>query len=86
MLVLLFRKESHISFYFSVWAAIRLESNIFLGGFKVHVTYTFGAITWVYLYIDIFGNIIAGNTIYLSHFLLSLVYATIENVWMCWYN
>ena len=53
VLVLLFRRESHISFYFSVWAVIRLESNIFLGGFKVHVTYTIGAITWVYLYIYI---------------------------------
>ena len=52
-----FRRESHISFYFSVWAVIRLESGIFLGGFKVHVTYTFGAITWVYLYICIFENI-----------------------------
>ena len=54
VLVLLFRRESHISFYFSVWAVIRLESSIFLGGFKVHVTYTFGAITWVYLYICIY--------------------------------
>ena len=81
MLVLLFRRESHISFYFSVWAVIRLESNIFLGGFKVHVTYTLGAITWVYyIYICIFENIIAGNSIYLSHFLLCLVYATIECV------
>ena len=34
--MLLFRKESHISFYFSVCAVIRLESNILLGGFKVH--------------------------------------------------
>ena len=50
VLVLLFRRESHISFYFSVWAVIRLESNIFLGGFKVHVTYTIGANSWVYLY------------------------------------
>ena len=44
------RKESHISFYVSVWAVIRLESNILLGGFKVHVTYILNAITWEYLY------------------------------------
>ena len=86
MLVLLFGRESHIFFCFSVWAVIRLESVVIVGGFKVHVTYTYGAITRVYLYIYIFGKIIAGNTIYLSHFLLCLVYATIENVWMCWYD
>ena len=49
VLVLLSRKESHISLYVSVWAVIRLESNILLGGFKVHVTYILNAITWEYL-------------------------------------
>ena len=43
-------KESRISFYVSVWAVIRLESNILLGGFKVHVTYILNAITWEYCY------------------------------------
>ena len=57
VLVLLSRKESHISIYVSVWAVIRLESNILLGGFKVHVTYILNAITGnIYI-----GNINSGN-------------------------
>ena len=52
----------------------------------MHVTYTYGAITGVYLYIYAFGKIIAGNTIYLSPSYSVLVYATIENVCMCWYD
>ena len=57
VLVLLSRKESHISIYISVWAVIRLESNILLGGFKVHVTYILNAITGnIYI-----GNINSGN-------------------------
>ena len=56
MLVLLFGKESHIFFCFSVWAVIRLKSVVIVGGFKVHVTYTYGAITRVYLYIYIWKD------------------------------
>ena len=54
MLVLLFRRESHISFYFSVWAVILLESNIFLGGFKVHVTYIYWMLLLGNIYIYIY--------------------------------
>ena len=67
MLVLLFRRESHISFYFSVLAVIRVESSIFLGGFKVHVTYTLGVITWVYLYIYVYLKILLLEILFICH-------------------
>ena len=52
VLVLLSRKESHISIYVSVWSVIWLKSNILLREFIVHVTYILNAIT---------GNIYIGN-------------------------
>ena len=77
--MLLFRRESHISFYFSVWAVIRLESNILLDGFKVHVTYILDAITWEYLYTYDYLRIILLEILFTCHtFFLCLVYATIE--------
>ena len=72
MLVLLFGKESHISFYFSDWAVIRLESNILLGGFKVHVTNILDAITWEYLYSYDYWKILMLEILFTCHTFFSV--------------
>ena len=52
----------------------------------MHVTYKYGAITGVYLCIYIFGKIIL-EILFVCHTSYSvLVYTTIENVCMCWYD
>ena len=51
----------------------------------MHVTYTYGAITGVYLYIYLKSLLPEILFICCTSYSV-LVYATIEIVWMCWYD